>query len=266
MFRFLAVLALVLLPGAAEAGEACQQQALRQLARLAPAGYSIYQRIGAKQEFLRWVTCDDIQLGLTTAVHESVHLLTEEIDAYPLINGEKLPRAPEGGGLLAPKTLAGKFDATSSFVTNYLKPGAASSADEFRYLLDEFNAYAHDLNAAVELQPIASPNRDVYHRDGLAALMSFVAAYVEEARAGSPRTWAELQKPVLKSTVARLWDQAERVMAGSCSSPRFGLEAPQYLARVCAVTIRHGLAMMLGRPPLCPKQCALASEAAHLAD
>ena len=40
-----------------------------------------------KADFVRWITCDDIQLSLTTAVHESVHLLTHEKDGYPLIEG-----------------------------------------------------------------------------------------------------------------------------------------------------------------------------------
>jgi hypothetical protein len=107
----------------------------------------------------------------------------------------------------------------------------------------------------VPLQAIADPSRDVYHRDGLAALMAFTAAYVEEVRARHLPTWSELQKPETRPTVVRLWEQAERVMASSCGRPRLGLEAPHFLASVCAMPARGGLAQLLGRPPACHRAC-----------
>jgi hypothetical protein len=56
----------------------CQPQALRDLQRLSPQGHAVYQAITDKRHFLRFLTCDDVVLGLATAVHESVHLLTSE--------------------------------------------------------------------------------------------------------------------------------------------------------------------------------------------
>ena len=267
ILRFAAISMLVLMTGtSASADTSCHAKALRDLKQLAPEGYAIYTRTVNKPDFLHWVTCDDVQLGLTTAVHETVHLQTEELNAYPLITGERLPRVAEGRTFFPPRLIASKFDPESMYVSTYLMPGAASSAGQLRYLLDEFNAYAHDLNAAVKLQAIADPGRDVYHRDGLAALMSFVAAYVEDARARYPATWAELQKPLVKKTVVGLWTQAERVMSSSCRSPRIGLEAPLYLSKVCSATIKHGLAVMLGRPPVCPIGCTAEPQTAQARD
>src|SRR5262245_53586475 len=59
----------------------CQPQALSNLQQLSPQGYRIYQDISDKRHFLRFLTCDDVVLGLATAVHESVHLITSDKDA-----------------------------------------------------------------------------------------------------------------------------------------------------------------------------------------
>lgn len=235
----------------------CHPEALRSLQRLSPHGYRVYRDIADKQDFLHWVTCDDIQLGLATAVHETVHMLTEQWNAYPLIGGGRLPRVHEHASLFRPRDLAHRFNGESTFVATYLKPGAATSAEEFGFLLDEMNAYSHDLDTAVRLAPIESKTRDVYHRDGLAALMAFVAGYVEEARAKRPETWRELSKPPVRHVVATLWSQAERVMGASCRARNYGDEAAGFLTSVCAAHIDHGLGRLLGRPPLCAIRCTM---------
>lgn len=241
----------------AQAAE-CHGRALKKLQELAPQGYSVYQNAPDKKFFWNWVKCDDVQLGLTTAVHETVHMLTEEYNAYPLINGKRLPRLPERRPLFPPRLASQHFNAESGFVTTYMKPGSASSAEEFGYLLNELNAYTHDLHAAVQLVSLGSPGRSVYHRDGLAALMAFVSTYTEEARAKHPETWRELQNNTeLRRTVATLWDQAEQVMGNSCRTDGYGLEAPEFLEHFCKATIKHALGTLLGRPPLCPISCKI---------
>lgn len=242
----------------------CHPRALAQLKRLAPEGWKVYEQTKDKSFFTRWITCENIQLGLTTAVHETVHLLTEGNEGYPLIMGGKLPRVSQTKrrrAFFPPRLTSHQFDDSSNFVTTYLKPGAASSADEFDYLLNEFNAYTHDLHAAIQLVSIGNRGQDVYHRDGLAALMSFVAAYVERARTEHPDTWKSLQEQPTRRVVTTLWAQAEQVMANSCRLSRYGFEATGYLTQhVCKADIRHGLGELLGRPPLCPVTCVRAGE------
>ena len=75
-----ACLAMACVANAAPRSE-CQTKALRDLERLSPKGYAVYAAMPNKTDFVRWITCDDVQLGLTTAVHESVHLLTHEKEA-----------------------------------------------------------------------------------------------------------------------------------------------------------------------------------------
>jgi hypothetical protein len=246
---------LLSVPAAAQAGEGCQGRAIKDLLRLAPEAHAIYAAVKPKSSFLQWIKCDDVLLGLTTGVHETVHQLTNERDAYVLISGETLPRVAEAPAFFPPRNISTKFSASSSFVATYLSQGEASSSEYLRYLLDELNAYTHDLNAGLKLRRLAKPGQQIYHRDGLAALMAFTAVYVDTAKAAHPRTWAELQKPNVSSVVTRLWTQAEETMTQSCSVSGIAFEAATYLSKVCKQTAKSGLGILLGRAPVCHKAC-----------
>jgi hypothetical protein len=241
---------------AAEPSKACIAEALANLKSTLPEGFSIYERLKQKSVFTFFIKCgDEIQLGMTTAVHEGVHGLTSELNAYPLINGQSVPLVGNQRALFRPGLVAPKFNAQSAYVSTYLMPGQATSADEFGFLLNELNAYTHDLNAAVKLRRFSSTQFDVFHRDGLAALMAFTAAYVGRARKEDATAWTALQQPAVKTSVSALWAQAEQVMGASCRIPRYAQEAAEYLAPVCAANFQHGLGQLLGRPPLCPVTC-----------
>ena len=123
------------------------------------------------------------------------------------------------------------------------------------YLLDELNAYSHDLNAAVDLKALSKSDESVDHRDGLAALMAFVAVYAETAKASEPETWSGLQEPKVARTISAIWSRAERVMASSCGIPNFGNQDRSYIRKVCAAEATAALEPILGRAPLCPTAC-----------
>ena len=256
-----ACLAMVSPADAAPRGE-CRTQALHDLERLSPKGYAVYVAMRDKTDFVRWITCDDVQLGLTTAVHESVHLLTHEKDGYPLIEGGVLRRPKELARYYAPRGIAGRFEAGDMFVKTYLGRGAASSADDFTYLLDELNAYSHDLHSAVKLAPLHKGNGQVAHRDGLSALMAFVMRYVSTAQAQHPATWQGLQQPETKQVVQKLWAQAETVLASSCSFSAYGTKDKTYVGFLCSAGNAAPLGTLLGRTPACAKSCLPAGTAA----
>jgi hypothetical protein len=225
-----------------------------ELKALAPDGFSVYELIDNKEFFRGWITCDDVQLGLSTAVHESVHYITAKRDAFPLVDGGEIREPHQASKFYAPSLIAGKF-APSHFVDIYLTPGKASSATDFLYLLDELNAYSHDLKAAVDLDSLHPTDEQVDHRDGLAALMAFVAVYVETAEKSEPATWSGLQEPSVANTVAALWKHAEQVMVSSCRIPNIGSEDKTYIRRFCEAGPRSAMQKILGRPPVCPVDC-----------
>jgi hypothetical protein len=256
-----ACLAVVSVAEAAPRGD-CRAQAVRDLERWSPDGYAVYAAMRDKADFLRWITCDDVQLSLTTAVHESVHLLTHEKDGYPLIEGGVLRRPKDLVRYYAPRGIAGRFDAGDMFVKTYLGRGAASSADDFTYLLDELNAYSHDLHSAVKLAPLHKGGGQAAHRDGLSALMAFVMRYVGTAQAQHPATWQGLQQPETKQVVQKLWSQAETVLASSCGFPAYGTKDKTYVGFLCNAGNAAPLAGLLGRAPVCARACLPAGTAA----
>ena len=139
------------------------------------------------------------------------------------------------------------------YVQTYLKPGAASSSADFRFLLDELNAYTHDLATSVKIESLRRPQDGIVgHRDGLAALMTFVMRYVDTARESVPATWANLQRPEVRKTVQVLWEQAETALAASCSVPAFGQDDRKSIAFLADAGNGAGLAEVLGRAPQRP--------------
>ena len=187
-------------------------------------------------------------------MHESTHFVTGEADAFPLVGGGEVARPHEVSQLMPPWRIAAQFG-SDSYTAVYLKRGKASSASDFLYLLDELNAYTHDLSAAVDLKALRSRVETVDHRDGLAALMAFTSAYAETARAQDAATWQGLHAPRAQTTIATLWAQAERVMAASCGISNYGAEDKAYIRRVCAAGPRSAMASLIGHAPACPAAC-----------
>lgn len=233
----------------------CRADALAQLKQLSESGYRIYERIADKKMFTTWILCDDRQRGLTTAVHEAVHMLTEQLDAYPLIDGGQVKRIRALEKFVKPGRIASRFKASDDFVKTYLLPGGASSADDFTYLIDEFNAYVHDLNTAVQTYELAPKDIRLGHRDGMAAMMSFVMAYVDYAEKEDPRTWAGLHRPDVKHLVTTLWSEAERTIEASCKVPRYSVDDGAFLRHICTASNGRALGHMLGRASRCPTAC-----------
>jgi hypothetical protein len=238
--------------GPAIAGD-CRAQAINVLKAASSNGYAVFRAVKDKAFFRTWLDCDDAQYGLPTAVHESVHLITEDGDAYPLVGGGAVQRPAEDAALFAPARIARQFR-SSLFVDTYLRPKGATSAADFRYLLDELNAYTHDLDTAIALEDRRDPDVQRHHRDGLAALMSFVALYIETAE-NDPAAWPALKRPGTAAAVSTLWAQAEHTMVASCRIPDFGDEDNTFLGKLCATRTQAALERFLGRAPVCPKAC-----------
>ena len=233
----------------------CREEALEQLKRYSATGYRIYERLDEKRMFTTWILCDERQRGLTTAVHEAVHMLTEQLDAFPLVDGGQIARIAATEKFARPGRIAGQFKQSDDFVRTYLLPGSASSADDFTYLLDEFNSYIHDLNTAIQTQSMAPRDSYLGHRDGMSAMMSFLMAYVAFAEKDDPRTWAGLHRPDVKHLVSTLWSDAERTIEKSCKVPRYAVDDQAFLRHICSSANGRALGHLLGRAPRCPKAC-----------
>src|SRR5262249_6189100 len=94
----------------------CRPAAIERLRAAVPEGFAIYQQVKDKAFFLGWISCGEDGLGLPTAVHESVHYVTAETDAFPLLGGGQLKRPHEVSAFFAPSRIAAKFK-PNDFVT-----------------------------------------------------------------------------------------------------------------------------------------------------
>ncbi len=241
----------------------CQAQALRDLERLSPRGFAVYREIDDKKFFTRWMSCRGAQHDLATAVHESVHYISVKKNGYFLVDGRVIPRPPRLDKLAPPRQIAGAFR-NDTYVQTYLRPGAATSAVDLTYLLDELNAYTHDLNVSVNLVSLSKPSDgNISNRDGLGALMSFVMKYADTARKSNPATWSSLKSPQTQQVVRTLWGQAEQVLASSCGIPRYGVNDRHYISFICNSSNGDALREILGRPALCPQSCLSTSTASR---
>jgi hypothetical protein len=126
------------------AGTECLRTSLDHLRASSPDGYAIYKQVADPDFFGGWIRCDDAQFDLSTAVHEATHVVTSEIDAFPLIGGGTIKLPHEVSKFYPPNKIARRFKA-DDFTTIYLRLGKASSSTDFLFLLDELNAYSHDL-------------------------------------------------------------------------------------------------------------------------
>ena len=90
----------------------CKPAAIEALRAAAPEGFAIYQKIKDKTFFLGWISCGEKQLGLPTAVHESVHYITAETDAFPLVSGGQVKRPHEVSAFFAPSLHRGQSSRT----------------------------------------------------------------------------------------------------------------------------------------------------------
>ncbi len=237
-----------------EKSKSCVGAAMNALQKSAD-GVAVYNELGNKAFFKTWLDCSDPQFELSTAVHESVHLITSDRDAFPLVNGGEVKRPNEVSAFTPPEKVGYRFPGDDEYAKTYLRPGRASSAQNFLYLMDELNAYTHDLNTAVYLKNYTSADRSSDHRDGLAALMAFVATYLQEAKSRYPSTWNGLQSPKVAKTLAILWAQAEKVMQSSCGIPNFGTQYKRYMSQTYSSEARSAVRAIIGRAPVAPAAC-----------
>ncbi|MEJ5027448.1 hypothetical protein [Brucella anthropi] len=228
-----------------------------------PEGYRVFEAMHDKEQFYSWFKCSDIQLDLATAVHESIHIITEERDAYPLISAKSIPRLQETSVLPPPKGVTvmvrKAFGDEDIFVQTYLAPGptVATSSDDFTYLLDELNAFSHDLNTATKLEHTRDyqAGTQVDHRDGLAAMMAFIVAYTSYVFDTEPASWRKFQSDGVRQTLQILWKQGEDVLTASCGIPAFGSGDRNYIRYMCDTGNNAAVVQLLGRTPLCPLRC-----------
>lgn len=247
--------------------ERCAQDAAKILKNGSPSGHWVWQN-GDRNVFNFFASdCADrnefLKQGISTAVHETVHALRGVRNAYPLIDKSYL-EVPDTEGLAAPRDIAngfrtkfriGRDDLMFETYLNNRGKDAASSNTDFSYLLDEFNAYTHDLSVSTDLSE-KGIHKMSERPGGMTTMMAYVAHYAEFARTSRPDTWAKLTTNTsVRQTVIRLWTQAESVLARACVQQTKSDDAKDanYIRSICENP--SAIAQVIGRPVKCPSHC-----------
>ena len=201
-----------------------------------------------KEKFFRvWLDCESMVLSIAIAVHESHHLLSQ--DAYQLANHTKVPRV-EGIRPRPDRLLRKDFPKEDGYADTYLKSGknAATSHEDFEFILDELNAYAIDTLLSLQLKDHLQ--FDNSYRDGLAALMMMTMDFVKKV----DRT-TRGQLLYHRRTMEALWSQAEDHFIQACQVKDFSHNDKFYRDFLFNPANHSGLEEVLGRKLRLPATC-----------
>lgn len=254
-FLFLSALTSV----SAHGDTSCRASAINTLRELSPEGYQIYLSDPEAFKSAKYYQCVDPVLDLANAVHETVHTSTH--GRYPLIGGGSIEEIPTVDSLYPPHELYESVDPKLTH-RDYLetynpnrKTPYHSSGASLRTLMDELNAYSHDLYSSIKLHGVKNPELNSHNRDGAVALLYFVHLYAERAREVHPESWATLQNPQVKRTMKAIWNQAESAVAASCDTPDFGGQDIIYMKNLCEIPADSAIRRIVGHRPACFQAC-----------
>ena len=242
----------------ADGASDCRPAAIERLRAAAPAGFAIPEKTKGQGVLPQ---LDQLWRGgpwFADRDPRIVHDVTAETDAFPLLNGGRSKRPHEVSAFFAPAQIAARFKA-SDFVMTYLRPGAASSSGDFLYLLDELNAYTHDLATAVSPEPFTGRHRRGRSRRSSRRACGADGVRRALCRARGGERACDLARPppsrALHGPMSELWGQAEKTMVSSCGIPNFGTEDKALIRQFCQRGPQAALQKVLGRVPVCPAAC-----------
>jgi hypothetical protein len=149
-----------------------------------------------------------------TAVHEGSHVwVAKHFDprtvSYP-VRGDLTIRTRrlknfDRSEIMSLRAAGGADD---SYATTYLT--GASGAQGFNTLLDEYDAYTHSLASRYCTRDLVQPNARVSARDGILAMMYYVALYLRLAREQHAADYAAIVgDPGHRRLILTVWSRAE---------------------------------------------------------
>lgn len=203
--------------------------------------------------YLNWVKREDeLLMGLSTAVHESIHHDTDQRQAYPLADGTYV-KIPAGiSQTVRPSVIYSQFNPREfDSLNTYISGRMASSGNELRYLFDEFNSYSNDMATSMTLRKYL-PLNGYQAKIGLMQMMAFISVYADYAKSSHPTTWNFLKNN--SNLVAKLWNQAEDQISEACKDTSLGDNHLASMSKIYAKG-QGGIAAIIGRPLRAPPAC-----------
>ncbi len=198
-----------------------------------PNGLAVLEAHGDREGFGYWLDCGSVDYDVSSAVHETVHLLSHAESqgdySWYLVGGERITvpwsKSPPRSNVVRDL----RKDERDSYVDTYLT--GASGEQGLELLLDELNAYTHGLITEIALAPRhEGENRRTAARDGVAHFQLYLVIYLAQLRADHPKRHAKLAE-TLGPVTAALWKQSEKALRASLPYDSLGIDDRWYLHR-----------------------------------
>jgi hypothetical protein len=238
MRTWLPILAL-LVPSVIRAAPAtCLPEVLETLRQKDPNAIGVYTTVANPDRFSFWLDCSDALYAAPTAVHESTHTINFKLSTY-----ERSAFYLPGGAVMSVPRFHGKL-----FGRNEIIPDLATSElgiyyrtylvgdigkQELPVLLDELNAYTHDLITGTALQALIPSYQHRSERDGLVVFMYYLELYLKRARVAHPQAWQLIAgNTEYRALLQKLWANAETALRAACPIEALGIDDAPYVKKV----------------------------------
>jgi hypothetical protein len=237
-WTWLLVLALVTPSPTKAAVAPCLPNVLDVLSQKDPNGTGVYTTLANPDKFSFWLDCSDANFAAPSAVHESTHLINFKHSTFArasyYLPGGTFMSVPRHRGEFFPRNEINLSLATSElgiYFRTYLT--GEGSKQELPVLLDELNAYTHDLMTGTALQSLIPSNQHVSERDGLAVFMYYLELYLKRARLAHPKAWQIISTDAeYRALLKALWANAETALRAACPFEALGIDDAPYLKKV----------------------------------
>lgn len=236
---------------------------LRILKQHNPAGYAVIDRLKQKESFDFFSGMkpgESVVDALDTGVHESLHLLDDQIQSrgsgasYFLID-QRIVDAPRIKTFHRNQVLKlmNAEEKKDQYVEAYLE--GDSGAQGLEVLLDELNAYAHGAWTTIDLSEGLNERNTI--NPGLVAMMDYTAKYLRIASQEQKSLYQQMRNSSYAGTIEALWSQAEKVLNRACASKQGFLDGTWKgkLNRLYSTAEKGILESFIGRIVEVPANC-----------
>lgn len=224
------------------ADQSCLNDALALLQKRDANGYRIYQLSKDPDAFSFWLSCSDgkpLHSKLPAAVHETLHKVDGELEQngargrahFYLLGGRVISVARHTQLFERAQVAALLTDEEKR--THYFRPylTGVSGKQKLDSLLEEFNAYTHDLSTSVTLVDLKAATLRSSNRDGVLTFMYYLELYLKQARTNFAGAWQVLVSDRdYVEAIRALWANAEVALARACPHAQLGV-SDSFLAR-----------------------------------
>ena len=209
-------------------GRSCAGAAINTLKQVDAQGFTVLANLPKPSEASRFLNCNRSDYDLGTLVHESSHMVTQSHftgrEFSMLLPDGKLHTVPYDEHFFKLTEL--QVDLPQRDIDHYAETYIFGGGQQqsFPWMLDELNAYTHELITMTHLSQAGIKSVTSSYRDGPTRFMHYVELYLRRARVAHPEQWEKIaSEPKYLDLIQNLWHHAESAISESCPHDELGI-------------------------------------------